>query len=324
MSLYNAIGGYFELELNNHGSVYHDDAIAVNSGRNALEYILLANKYKKIYVPYYTCDVTLQPIIKLNVNYEFYYLDNELLPILGKIKEDEAIIFVNYFGLMNGNIQYLQHKYKNIIVDNAQAFYAKPIKDIPTIYSPRKFFGLPDGGFVYTENKLEVILEIDKSGDKLSHLISRIEDGAEEGYKSFQINDDKLNDLPLRSMSILTDKLIRNIDFETIRIKRNFNFNVLHKSLKSINEYTPFIEKAVIDGPMVYPFLRKGNDTLRNKLIGNKIFVAKYWPNVINWIESKDVFEKYLFDNLIPLPIDQRYNEEAMQDLISQIKLLLN
>ena len=33
----NPIGGYFELELNDYGSVYHDKAIAVNSGRNALE-----------------------------------------------------------------------------------------------------------------------------------------------------------------------------------------------------------------------------------------------------------------------------------------------
>jgi len=57
-----AIGGYFELETCISETLYHDNAIAVNSCRNALEYILVANDYNKIYIPYYTCDVTLQPI----------------------------------------------------------------------------------------------------------------------------------------------------------------------------------------------------------------------------------------------------------------------
>ena len=55
-----AIGGYFELELNKQGE-YHQDAIRLNTGRNALEYIILANNYKKIYIPYITCAVLLQP-----------------------------------------------------------------------------------------------------------------------------------------------------------------------------------------------------------------------------------------------------------------------
>ena len=52
----NSIGGYFELELRN-GRLYHNNAIALNLGRNALEYILLANQYEKVYVPLFTCEV---------------------------------------------------------------------------------------------------------------------------------------------------------------------------------------------------------------------------------------------------------------------------
>ena len=36
----NEIGGYFELELNNFNSLYHDEAVAVNSARNALELLI--------------------------------------------------------------------------------------------------------------------------------------------------------------------------------------------------------------------------------------------------------------------------------------------
>ena len=94
----------------------------------------------------------------------------------------------------------------------------------------------------------------------------------------------------------------------------------MHKALKNINELTLLIDKTDINGAMVYPFLKKGNDKLRERLILKKIFVAKYWPNVINWIESKDVFEKHLYNNLIPFPIDQRYGEKDMNWLINNIQ----
>ena len=71
----NAIGGYFELELAK-GEEYHKDAIRLNTGRNAFEYILRAKAYKKVYLPFYTCDVMLEPIKKLNIKYEFYSIRN--------------------------------------------------------------------------------------------------------------------------------------------------------------------------------------------------------------------------------------------------------
>lgn len=319
MNLSKPIGGYLELETNNFGSVFHDKAIAVNSCRNALEYILLANNYKKIYIPYYTCDVTLQPIKRLNIDFEFYHLNNNFFPKIEAIEENEVLLFVNYFGLMNNSISILQEKYQNLIIDNAQAFYAKPFDTIPTIYSPRKFFGLPDGGFVYSDKKLNINLETDKSDDRMSHLITRVEAGAEEGYKLFQQNENKLDDLPLQRMSKLTDKLLRNIDFETVRKKRNENFGILHRELKNGNEFSSIIEKPNINGPLVYPFLRKGNVKLRDLFIEERIFIATYWPNVWNWCDGESL-EHYLADNLLPLPIDQRYGVEDMQKILLLIQ----
>jgi len=122
-------------------------------------------------------------------------------------------------------------------------------------------------------------------------------------------------------MSLLTKKLLRNIDFENIRRKRNVNFELLHRTLKNENEFTPIIEKEIINGPMVYPFLKKGNNRLRDVLIKNKVFVARYWPNVLEWIKSKNVFEKHLYDNLLPLPIDQRYEDTHISRILDIINL---
>ena len=38
--------------------------------------------------------------------------------------------------------------YKNVIIDNAQSLFAKPINGVYNVYSPRKFVGVPDGCYV--------------------------------------------------------------------------------------------------------------------------------------------------------------------------------
>ena len=63
------IGGYFELELP-HGQEFHSKAIALNSGRFCFEYLLKCRKSKKVYIPYYTCDSVIEPVIKLGIDYE--------------------------------------------------------------------------------------------------------------------------------------------------------------------------------------------------------------------------------------------------------------
>ena len=75
------IGGYFELELPEASKDFpHALCPALNSGRHALEYILrqLGNKVKVIHVPYYTCDVVLEPLRRLNIAHQFYNIDENL------------------------------------------------------------------------------------------------------------------------------------------------------------------------------------------------------------------------------------------------------
>ena len=58
------------------------------------------------------------------------------------------------------------------------------------------------------------------------------------------------------------------------------------------------------DVPMVYPYLTQ-DATLKKRLIANRIFVATYWPNV----DVNGEIEATLKMNLLPMPIDQRYNQ---------------
>lgn len=308
-----SIGGYFGLELGQ-GQHYHKDPICLNSARNCLEYILRVRKYIKVYIPYYTCEVILEPFKKLNIPFEFYYINEFLEPKFEYIlKENEGFLYTNYFGLKQDCVNRLAKLYKNnLIVDNAQAFYAEPLKGIDTFYSPRKFFGVADGGYLYIDKKLDIEIEQDFSFERMSHLLKRVDISAEFGYNDFKKNDDSLINQPIKFMSNLTSEILSSIDYNLIKEKRIENYLYFESKLKDKNLIHLSLNNN--DVPMVYPCLT--NDiSLKSKLINNKIFVATYWPNVKDWTKEEDL-EYQLTNNLLPFPIDQRYYKNDLKKLL--------
>lgn len=312
-----AIGGYFELENTGTGRDFpHNDGIFLNTGRNALEYILLSITHiSKIYVPYYTCEVILEPLHKLNIQYAFYHI-NQNLEIAEDIilNDGEYIIVTNYFGIKDNYILYLANKYgERLIVDNAQALYAKHLDEIKTIYSPRKFVGIADGGIAFTDNGPDISnFDIDDSSKHNSHLLIRKNFGAEKGYAAFRENSKKLANSPIKRMSTETTLLLNKIDFEKIKEIRIGNFSYLHNILKDFN-ILKIPEISTFECPMVYP-LYTNSPNLRKNLIDNKIFVAQYWPNVPKWTNG---IESDMTKSIIPLPIDQRYGINSMEKILN-------
>ena len=310
------IGGYFSLELPLREE-YHKDALRLNTGRNCLEYILRARGYKKVYVPYYTCEAVMEPIIKLGIPYEFYHVDIHLeIRDRFTLKTDEALLYTNYYGLKQRYVKQLAEKVgTSLIVDNTQAFYAKPLEGIDTFYTCRKFFGVADGAYLYCDAELDEEMEQDYSYDRMTHLLKRIDLSAEEGYADFRRADDSLDNQPIREMSKLTQRMMQSIDYEAATKRRRENYSLLHKALGGENNLELSLDEDAV--PMVYPFLAliKG---LREKLIENKVFVARYWPNVLDWT-TKDDIEYLLACQMQPLPVDQRYGEEEMKRIIDII-----
>lgn len=307
------IGGYFELELRK-GKEYHQNAIRLNTGRNAFEYILRTKSYTKVYLPYYTCDVMLEPVNKLNLKYDFYPIDSTFNPIFdfSLIKENDVFVYTNYFGICDGQVKIISKKCKNLIIDNSQAFYSKPLPGIDTFYSARKFFGVPDGAYLFTDKELEEDFELDFSYKRCEHLLGRMDVNAESFYTSFKRNDKALENQPIKIMSKLTQRILQSIDYDEIKRMRRDNFEVLNNSFKKKNLLNFELEKNAV--PMVYPLLIENGLEEKKRLIENKIFIATYWPNISKWCSTNN-FEYYLMENLLPLSIDQRYDKNVMQTI---------
>ena len=311
-----AIGGYFGLELR-HGEHCHKDAIRLNTARNCFEYVLRSRQYTKVYIPYYTCEVMLEPLNKLSVQYEFYSVNEKLEPVvLPDLKENEAFLYTNYYGLKQDCVLKLANCFGNrLIVDNAQAFYAKPIHGIDTFYSARKFFGVADGAYLYTDCRLEVNFEQDQSYDRMSHLQKRIDVSAEFGFSDFREKNESLIGQPIKRMSNLTAAILESIDYDNAAKQRRENYMFLDSVLGKHNRIHFELNGNTV--PMAYPYWTN-DDSLRKKLIDNRIYVATYWPNVLEWSNPCELEYELTF-HILPLPIDQRYGEEEMNGIIELI-----
>lgn len=312
------IGGYFELELSKSNRTYHKSSYALNSCRNSLLLIIQTKKYNKIYVPYYTCGVILDTLINNKIEIEYYHINKnfEILDFIEN-KKNEAILYTNYFGLKDEYIKKVSLEYENLIIDNAQAFFSEPINELDTIYSPRKFFGIPDGGLLITKTKINLKkYQQDISYERCTHLLKRIELKPEEGYNDFIENDKTIDNLPIMRMSKISNLLLSQIDYENVKKTRQENFNFLHKKLHKLNELVIEINQNNV--PLIYPLLINGGSELKKTLIKNRIFVATYWLDVIDKVHEES-FEHYLTNNLIALPIDQRYSVDELKIMINII-----
>jgi hypothetical protein len=315
----NPIGGYFELQLPQ-GYEYYPDLVRLNTGRNALEYILRQKGYSKIYLPYFTCEVLLEPIKKLQIEYNFYIIDENLEPVLDfAIEATACLLYTNYFGIKQEAVNRLSFQIENLIVDNSQAFFCEPLAGVDTFYSCRKFFGVPDGAYLSIKRKLAKKFQVDVSYKRITHLTKSIDLGIEAAYLDSVKNNAVLENNEIKQMSLLTRKLLSAIKYDDCASIRERNFNFLHKTLREHNLLKfDFPSDAA---PMVYPFLYDDKN-LKLHLIQRKIFVATYWPNVYKWT-TPAMYEYYLTSNLVALPIDHRYTLQDMFNMLNILKQLL-
>ncbi|MGZ4962766.1 MAG: hypothetical protein ACXWC8_09450, partial [Limisphaerales bacterium] len=288
---------------------------------------LRAARPKRVWMPHYLCHSMYAPLQAAGVAYERYSLD-EHFDIVDDIelREGDWLYFVNYFGLCGSQVDSVLTRFgaSRVVLDNCQAFFASPRECAGNIYSPRKFFGVPDGGLLVSTYKVPPALIWDAdSKQRFGHLVERLAQGAEAGYESFQRAEQTLEELEPRRMSRLTTRVLGSIDLVRTKGIRHENFETLHEKLGRWNQFP--IALATPDVPMCYPFL---NDLpgLREHLIASRIFVATYWKDVLQNVADGSC-EASFVKNIIPLPCDQRYGKDEMlrvaqvcSDFIKRVK----
>lgn len=293
-------GGYIEIE-HYKGNEYHTGCLALNSGRNCLRYLIRARQIQKIMLPRLQCQVIEEVCRREGVQIQWYEVKALEKPYQDEQLEDEVFLYlINYYGQLEKNyLEKLLAGHKRVIVDNAQDFFCGPIEGVDTIYTCRKFFGVPDGAYLYTDAQADFTLQADFSYDRMGFLLGRYECGAEKFYQNYRENEAWLDKQGLSAMSALTHNILRSIDYERVKQTRTSNAKRLDAGLGENNLLTV----KNMTGVYLYPYFCADGEKLRKKLIERKIFVPVLWQNVLEDCDI-DTAEYNFSKNMVPLPCD--------------------
>lgn len=312
------LGGFFELELPFGENSYHNDTIALSNGRTCFAAVLKDRKPSKVHIPFYCCNSLIQPLKELGIEFEFYGINKNFEPtVINTLHKDEMFLYINYFGIKSGFIKKLiSHFKENLIIDNTQAFFEKKYGNTISFNSARKFFGVPDGGYLYGIKLNDVFPPNDNF--IADHLFMRLDERQESAYKFFQENE-RIQNCDLKMVSHLSKKILASIDYGSIAQKRIRNFKLFAEAFNAVNNIHSELEDQI---PFCYPFLPSAT-IQKEKLFDRNIFIPTLWKDVIERHNKDYVFENMVSLNLLPLPVDHRLSEEDVSRIIDEIKRLL-
>jgi len=319
--MHEEIGGFFEFGLSGLNQFPYPNATQYNSARSAF-YDLLKNTFiEKLWMPRFICDSMIDPLILLGVEICFYDLNPNFSPILPEILiPNEYLLYVNYFGLCTSIQREILKQYpaKQIIFDHSQAFFVQSFDCYATIYSPRKYLPVAEGGLLVTSRSI-VPKYYERTAEEMvkqyQHGLLRTVSTAAHAFNVFQDNENAFEDCLPRKISKITQQMLESFDYANFKEKRLKNFKFLHSHLGKYNQLKVNIED--IESPLTYPLLL--DKKISNILIQSKIYTPTYWLDSLKRV-TEDSFENNFISNVTHLICDQRYGEKEMQFQIDKVQ----
>ena len=311
------IGSFIELDFQK-GKEYYSvekNIARLNSGRAAIYHAIRLWGCNTVYLPIYQCESVREFLYKKNIKIIFYSIDSDFCPKIDAQAENSCVVIVNYFGIMsNSRMTELSERYKRVIVDNSQAFFSTPVDEAYSVYSARKFVGVPDGAYVIGKNAEKYTQEYLQgfSSDTSLFLLQRCEYGCEgKTYESRTKNEERIDSEDIMKMSALTRTILDGCNYGFCIEKRKENFEIADKLFGEINrlEVKKYYDKNTV--PMVYPLLVE-DETLLERMLQAKHFQGHWWKYITKETKEDD-FEHWLSKYMIPITIDQRYGRKELE-----------
>lgn len=316
-------GGYFPLELPAPQLHYYPHARQYRSARNALYHLLMTRRPQRLWMPVLICQSVIDAVTASGVEIIWYQLDDDYFPQLSEaFGADDCLLYVDYLGHCEAQSERLLRLLpaQSVIIDRSQGFYSPPPKALACIWSPRKFFGVADGGLLQTTLSLPPAAEAEHdTHSHTAHLLLQHEYDTRSGYGAFLQAEAALNTISASGMSALTDRLLRAVNYREIQQIRERNYRLLRARLADLNAFR--FPALPVSGPFCYPFYFPAR-SLHAALIARGVFVATYWREALDRVTA-DSIEANFVNYMVPLPCDQRYSESDMQQLSDIVRAVV-
>lgn len=299
---------------------------------------------KSVCLPSFTCHTVYEPFIKAGYKVYTYPIGKDLMTSVQELvsavidSNVKVVLIHRYFGFdtlseANDAISILRKNGIATIEDCTQSMYSEfPRLDTDyTVGSIRKWCGVPDGGFAICKNgELEYKpsdfdeklgkTKIKASLGKYNYLFRKT--GSKEDFlKLFQEAEDFLSKQDYIYNILPTSLYIqKNLDIKRLSNARRHNFNIILDGIKGCEGITPIFESLDDDVvPLYFPVLCKDRVSVQKKLANHNIYAPVVWPKHDNCPPITGEAE-FIYEHILCIPIDQRYDDEDMQRIVSVLK----
>ncbi len=305
----------------------------------------LCETNRTVLIPAYTCQTVITPFeeagwtcIFFNV-FKSLRIDVNHLNNLVERHHPSLLVVHPYFGMdLDENETKALLSIKNfgvkVVVDLTQCIFSNqklPFADY-IVGSYRKWFAIPDGGFMITQNNYNINQPIEENEPFVErqtdamHLRGQYFLNGDKRTKQISIRLSKSadhvaeKDITPHRMSALSCNLLEKEDKLANQQRRISNFRYLFDNIKNSKKYA-FVcsdKSLVTTAPLYFTLYVENRRDLQMKLAKESIYAPVIWPvEDENVLISEDV--RYIYDHLLAIPIDQRYDEQDMQRVVDVI-----
>lgn len=307
-----------------------------DSGRSALKHIskYLIN-YTKILLPEFICESVTDCFDRKKISY--YKLKDDFTvdvdDLQKKVGNGHIVLFLmHYFGSLQPShklekVRIMADQSDSIIIEDTthSIFTRRQTIGDYAICSIRKWIPISGGGVLYYNRAPLEFGEPNypKSTDNIRSYGMILKDmflnygfNCNSEYRRFFSESERRvdNQTEIYGLSDFSRFIGSCVSINHLIETRRRNFQQLDRLLDKCG-VKPVVDFASSSVPLVYPIRVNHRDSLRAYLMDNKIYCAVHWP-FDNHQPMQRPFAVKNAEELISLPIDQRYGEVHMHYLI--------
>lgn len=314
MQMDSPFGGVLPLAPVGVGEMAHPNALALSTGRACLALIADVLKPAAVYVPFYTCNTVFQPFVERGILLKFYAIGDDFRPLYPPVLQPgEYFLWTDYFGLC-GHIttQIIAQYGDRLIIDDTQSFFSGRHEGCWSFTSARKWFGVPDGAFLFAPVPLRT--EAPRfEGASLQHLLLSRLGRAVAALKNEYAYEGGLT-AAIHRISAAAEIRLRGIDMARMAHIRRTNFAALHGRLCRHNQLAGFLNTCGTGVPFCYPFL-SDRSLPRLSMAMRGVHLSAMWFDAAARAGEGYARERMLARSLLVLPVDPRYDAADMMRL---------
>lgn len=301
---------------------------------------------KKVLIPAYTCQTVITPFEEAGWQCEYYSIKRNLRIDLRSLENTIAkhcpslLVVHPYFGMdLNEEeiaaINSIKEKGVEIVLDLTQCLFST--KQYPfasfVVASYRKWMPIPDGGYLLNQTDSVKINQPERENEEFTdreiaamYLRGQYFGNGEQRTKAISIRLSKLADhiadsnITPHKMSQVAYNLLVKENLDNNQKSRFANYSYLFINIKESEKVTKVCRDMtdVTTAPLYFTIYVQDRPSLQRLLAQDSIYAPIIWPVEDERVLINDVI-KDIYDHVLAIPCDQRYDEDDMRRAVEII-----